>query len=97
MGLHHHVVSVGDHLAGEPVTRQNAAWTRRRAWHVDAVRQARTPLRRLAAAFDWLRAEARLAGPDTVERVTQALLAHAGQLHEASKPAPRTEKGATTS
>ncbi len=42
--------------------------------------------RRLAGAFDWLRAEARRAGDAVVEQVSEELLDRAGQLHAAAKP-----------
>ena len=78
------------------MTRANTAWVRRREWHAAALRAAPTPSRRLAVAFDWLRAEARLAGPDVIEQVTTALLAQAGQLHQAANPTPTTSEGRRT-
>jgi hypothetical protein len=75
------------------VSRANEARARRRAFHQANLRAARTPSRRLAAAWDWLRAEARRAGPDVIEETTEQVLAMAEQLHQAETGPATTNPG----
>lgn len=75
-------------LAGGAVTRANAAHRRQEAWHSEALKTARTPLRRLAAACAWLRAEARRADTGQVEQVTALVLGQVEALRELNRPQP---------
>ena len=74
------------------MTRANAARTRQADWHQACLRAAQTAGERLSAACDWLRAEARRAGPDAVAEATARVLAHIAELREATKPKPTTDQ-----